>query len=163
MNIEIRNGAQAVAEVIAVQNAAEGVDSLAGRGRCIMLVGVSDTPCLVLRALAKVDRRWLRIEVFLVDERVAHDSNADQNLTQAAKRFRVASPCLRAKRIQRQWKRTPRNVRRPFRRVAGTRVGLDLIGRSLGRAVRMPPRQGVCLSTYAAVDGALYMWVCYHK
>ena len=136
-NIEILNSVQAVAERAAAQMAAEAMEAIAERGRFVLAVSGGHTPWLMLRALAKLDLPWPRIEVFQVDERVAPDGHTDRNLTHLREAFldRVPLPASQMHPMPVEaadLEAAAAEYGETLRRIGGTPAVLDLIHLGLG-------------------------------
>ena len=81
MKIEVFADAQAVAEQAAKFIATEARLAIAERGRFVFAVSGGHTPWIMLRALAKEDVAWNKVDLAQVDERVAPPADPDRNLT----------------------------------------------------------------------------------
>jgi 6-phosphogluconolactonase len=81
VKVEILADADAVARAAAAFVASEARAAVAARGRFVLAVSGGHTPWQMLRALARKQVPWDRVQLAQVDERVAPAGDRDRNLT----------------------------------------------------------------------------------
>ena len=81
MQLEVLDDGEAVARRAAQYVAASARAIVAMRGKFVLAVSGGSTPWIMLRALAEETVPWEQVHIVQVDERVAHQGDADRNWT----------------------------------------------------------------------------------
>jgi 6-phosphogluconolactonase len=128
---------QAVAQRAAAFIAERAWEAMRARGQFTLAVSGGRTPWAMLRALAAMDLPWPKLQLFQVDERVAHDGDPVRNLTNIQTSLLDLAPLpaanLHAMPVtQVDLQAAARDYGATLQRVAGTPAVLDLVHLGVG-------------------------------